>query len=67
MIEIPIDIDPQSLVYRIMSVREQIAREFLTDLDVVRIANDQSECATRIIIVTFATNNLRSHIFSITS
>jgi hypothetical protein len=42
MIEVPIDIDPQSLVYRIMSVREQISKEFLNDLDVVRLANDQS-------------------------
>lgn len=41
MIEVPIDIDPQSLVHRIMSVREQISKEFLNDLDVIRLANDQ--------------------------
>jgi hypothetical protein len=42
MIEIPIDIDPQSLVYRLMSVREQISKEFLKDLDVIQLANNQS-------------------------
>jgi len=39
--EFHIDIDPSSLVPRILSVREQIAREFGIDLELVRIANDQ--------------------------
>lgn len=41
MVEVAIDIDPQSLVYRMMSVREQISKEFLKDLDVVQLANNQ--------------------------
>lgn len=42
-VEFQIDIDPSSLVPRIMSVREQIAREFVIDTDLIRIVNDQSE------------------------
>lgn len=40
-IEIPIDIHPSSFVPRVMSVREQIAREFVIDLDLIHIFNDQ--------------------------
>jgi len=42
-IEVPIDIHPSSFVPRVMSVREQIAREFVIDLDLIRIFNDQSK------------------------
>ncbi len=36
-----IDIDPQSIVPRILSVREQIGREWTEDVDYVRFANDE--------------------------
>jgi hypothetical protein len=38
--EIEIDIDPRSLVSRILSVREQIAREWTADLDTFVVANE---------------------------
>eukprot|EP00978_Attheya_sp_CCMP212_P020250 scaffold57700_cov37-Attheya_sp.AAC.1 len=38
--EMPIDIDPPSLATRILSVREHIAREWTSDLDVVLTANN---------------------------
>lgn len=40
VIEHTIDVDPQSLVPRILSVREQIGKEFAKDVDFVRFAND---------------------------
>jgi len=40
-VEYEVDVDPEGLVPRIMSVREQIASEFVDDLDLVRTANDQ--------------------------
>lgn len=43
LVEVPIDINPSSLASRIMAVREQISREFCIDLDLIRIANDQSK------------------------
>jgi len=39
-IEIEIDIDPTSLVSRIVSVREQIANEWVADLDTLLAANE---------------------------
>jgi hypothetical protein len=39
-VEFDIDIDPTSLATRIVSVREQIAREWVTDLKTFSIAND---------------------------
>jgi hypothetical protein len=39
-VEFDIDIDPVSLATRILSVREQIAKEWETDLDVLREANE---------------------------
>jgi hypothetical protein len=39
-VEYEIDIDPVSLVSRIMSVREQIAKEWEADLDTIVVAND---------------------------
>lgn len=39
--EMPIDINPSNLANRILAVREQIAQEWLMDLDVVLQANDQ--------------------------
>lgn len=41
LVEIPIDIYPSSLVPRILSVREQIAREMVVDVDIARRYNDQ--------------------------
>lgn len=38
--EMPIDIDPSSLASRILSVREQIAQEWVKDLDILIDAND---------------------------
>jgi hypothetical protein len=38
--EIPIDIDPPSLTTRLLAVREQIAEEWVEDLDVLVMAND---------------------------
>jgi hypothetical protein len=38
--EMPIDIDPPNLVCRILSVREQIASEWVNDLDVLVQANN---------------------------
>jgi hypothetical protein len=40
-VEFEIDINPPSLVTRIMSVREQIAGEWTHDLETIRIANEQ--------------------------
>mmetsp|Transcript_21767 Transcript_21767/g.51379 ORF Transcript_21767/g.51379 Transcript_21767/m.51379 type:complete len:484 (-) Transcript_21767:96-1547(-) len=40
-VEFEIDIDPVSLTSRILSVREQIAKEWLIDLEVLKEANDQ--------------------------
>ena len=40
-VEFNIDIDPVSLTSRILSVREQIAREWLVDLDILGRANRQ--------------------------
>jgi hypothetical protein len=40
-VEIPIEIDPVSLAQRILSVRGQIATEFIQDLDIVISTNDQ--------------------------
>lgn len=40
-VEFRIDIDPVSLASRILSVREQIAREWMEDLVTLRAANDQ--------------------------
>ncbi len=40
-VEFHIDIDPVSLVSRILAVREQIAREWVTDLDILAQANQQ--------------------------
>ena len=39
--EIPIDIDPANLVSRILSVREQIATEWVQDIDILVEANNQ--------------------------
>lgn len=39
-VEFNIDIDPVSLTSRILSVREQIANEWVTDLDVLAAANE---------------------------
>ena len=41
--EYEVKIDPESLQQRIVSVREQLANEFVVDVDLVRTANDQSE------------------------
>jgi hypothetical protein len=41
VVEFEIDIDPVSLVSRIVSVREQLAKEFATDFDTIVHANDQ--------------------------
>jgi hypothetical protein len=52
LVEISIDIDPPSLVPRIMAVREQIGREIVADLDLILIHNEQSkyfECHINII------------------
>lgn len=38
-VEFNIDIDPVSLTSRILSVREQIAREWVLDLDILELAN----------------------------
>jgi hypothetical protein len=40
-VEFEIDVDPVSLASRILSVREQIAREWVTDLDILSDANSQ--------------------------
>ena len=40
-VEIPIEIDPVNLAQRILSVRGQIATEFIQDLDIVISTNDQ--------------------------
>lgn len=56
-IEIPIDIDPASFVPRVLSVREQIAREFVIDLDLIRMANDQSKFCSLVVS--------SSHIFKV--
>mmetsp|Transcript_36911 Transcript_36911/g.75285 ORF Transcript_36911/g.75285 Transcript_36911/m.75285 type:complete len:449 (-) Transcript_36911:415-1761(-) len=40
-VEFEIDIDPTSLATRILSVREQLAREWAEDLDIVVAANEQ--------------------------
>jgi hypothetical protein len=40
-VEIPIDIDPANLAFRILAVREQIANEWVKDLDILMDANDQ--------------------------
>eukprot|EP00551_Chaetoceros_affinis_P005429 CAMPEP_0203666734 /NCGR_PEP_ID=MMETSP0090-20130426/3733_1 /ASSEMBLY_ACC=CAM_ASM_001088 /TAXON_ID=426623 /ORGANISM="Chaetoceros affinis, Strain CCMP159" /LENGTH=391 /DNA_ID=CAMNT_0050530711 /DNA_START=46 /DNA_END=1221 /DNA_ORIENTATION=- len=40
-VEYEVKIDPENLLPRIMAVREQLANEFVTDVDSVRIANDQ--------------------------
>jgi len=40
-VETILDINPSSLVTRIISVREQIAREFIIDFDLIRTYNDQ--------------------------
>lgn len=40
-VEFHIDIDPVSLANRILAVREQVAREWATDLDIVAEANDR--------------------------
>lgn len=40
-VEFEIDIDPVSLASRILSVREQISKEWITDLDVLDAANRQ--------------------------
>ena len=40
-VEFEIDIDPVSLTSRILSVREQIAQEWVTDLDIIADANSQ--------------------------
>lgn len=42
-VEFEVLIDPESILPRIMSVREQLANEFVQDVDSVRHANDQSE------------------------
>eukprot|EP00980_Cylindrotheca_fusiformis_P029857 scaffold23964_cov122-Cylindrotheca_fusiformis.AAC.1 len=39
-VEFNIDIDPVSLTYRILSVREQIANEWVADLDALATANE---------------------------
>jgi hypothetical protein len=39
-VEIPVEIDPSNLVTRILSVREQIAKEWDKDLDALMMAND---------------------------
>jgi len=39
--ELQIDIDPANLAFRILAVREQIASEWVKDLDVLMDANDQ--------------------------
>jgi hypothetical protein len=39
-VEFQIDIDPPSLATRILSVREQIADEWVTDLETLRVSND---------------------------
>lgn len=41
--EIEIDIDPPSLVPRIIAVREQIGKELSIDVDLIRIHSDQSK------------------------
>ncbi len=40
-VEMVIDIDPSNLASRILQVREQIAEEWQTDLDILSAANDQ--------------------------
>ena len=40
-VEFEIDIDPVSLATRILQVREQLAREWVTDLEVIQTANEQ--------------------------
>lgn len=40
-VEFNIDIEPPALVSRILSVRQQIATEWITDLDTLRILNSQ--------------------------
>lgn len=40
-VEFPIEVDPASLAQRILSVRGQIASEFVQDLDIVIATNDQ--------------------------
>lgn len=40
-VEININIDPANLAHRILAVREQIANEWLTDLNVLMQANDE--------------------------
>ena len=40
-VEFEIDVDPVSLTSRILSVREQIAKEWLIDLEVLKEANDR--------------------------
>ena len=39
-VEFPISIEPTSLTQRILAVREQIASEFVNDLDILRECND---------------------------
>ena len=39
-VEFPIDIDPINLCSRILSVREQIATEWINDLNILQMAND---------------------------
>lgn len=41
--EYEVNIDPENLLPRIISVREQIGKEFETDVDLIRVANDQSK------------------------
>ena len=40
-VEFKIDVDPVSLASRILSVREQIAQEWVEDLDILEVANDE--------------------------
>lgn len=40
-VEFPIDIRPASLVQRLLPVRRQLANEFIKDLDIVKMADDQ--------------------------
>lgn len=40
VVEINIDIDPTSLANRILSVREQIATEWISDLETLKMSND---------------------------
>ena len=42
-VEFEIKIDPQSILPRIMSVREKLADEFAQDLDVIITTNNQSK------------------------